>query len=1182
MKNKQFSILNNGGGCSQKHLCRMHKQALAMVSAMTMLFTTSAVLPYSNFNIVGEITASAAAKTITLSDNAKNILTDSCGDHCEGHIFTQSDSNTPVQQISIGIKSGTHNVTFSGLNVQSGFIGIQSGAAMNLTLEGTNKIKDASQCGGIYVPKGAVLTIDGSSSSSLEIRASSSGAAIGGSSQFITIYGENTEGDTNCGTVEIRGGNITLSNSAGSNSTIGGAGTLYKYGDGGNITITGGKVTATKSSGFGIGGAVYGNTLKGNGGTLTISSADVLGTDTTIASNVNCCITTNPTADMISVPTDLKYTSDDMTTEIAERASLSGSETVCGKEFQVYTDGWTLNVAKVSALEYTVSYIHANKGTLSKSVYILPCEHSDLTRTKSVDSTCTTNGNIEYWHCNVCNKYFSDSNCKTETTLKDTVISAAGHDLICTERKEATCTEDGNIEYWHCDRCDSDFSDKQAKKEIFPADTVLSANGHQLSHTERKETACTENGNFEYWYCLGCGSYFSDANGETEIEQSKTVISATGHVLTYTAEINATCTEGGNIEYWYCSECDKYFSDEACKTEIKLSDTVIEAKGHNLTEIKELKPTCTENGHNNYFHCSDCDTYFRDRVHVDQPTLPEYQITDKLGHDFGEKYEYDKKSHWKTCTRCEEVEQEEHTFVDGKCSVCGLSKSYVNAQFSVSGNMNFDYSESSGNWKKDATLANDGYAWNEDTKTLTLGNIYINGDLILPYDNGLNTIVIADGANPIVSGKITFAPYQTSLTVKGNGTLTAGFDNGNVGSDNLLTITGGAEVITDFMMWSTNGGVAISDGGKLNVSEYIFTEKITMDKTAKFEIDSNVGISCYGYVENGFAGLEKYVPSGYIMKTTGSSTFIIPKDASLIFDDEAWKYNLVDKNGNSITGRVILRYNPYSDGIGEHLAGHSISLDGNIGVNFYMELDDSVIADKNAYMQFTLPNGKISKVNVSGAKTDTIDGKLYYVFSCEVAAKEMFDTIKAQIISGDKEGTVYKYSVKDYADYISDHSDYDKKTVNLVDAMLKYGEYAKSYFSKEETTDISDVEADELAKYEKQTTGNLPDGITYYGSSLLLESNTTVRHYFKVTKGTDVSGYGFKDKNGYYYTEITGISAAKLSTPQTTTIGNWNISYSPMSYVYSVLKSDSADENLVNLCKALYLYQQTATEYQNK
>ena len=34
----------------------------------------------------------------------------------------------------------------------------------------------------------------------------------------------------------------------------------------------------------------------------------------------------------------------------------------------------------------------------------------------------------------------------------------------------------------------------------------------------------------------------------------------------------------------------------------------------------------------------------------------------------------------------------------------------------------------------------------------------------------------------------------------------------------------------------------------------------------------------------------------------------------------------------------------------------------NIGVNFYMELSNKIIADKDAYMQFTLPNGTITKV----------------------------------------------------------------------------------------------------------------------------------------------------------------------------------------------------------------------------
>lgn len=41
-----------------------------------------------------------------------------------------------------------------------------------------------------------------------------------------------------------------------------------------------------------------------------------------------------------------------------------------------------------------------------------------------------------------------------------------------------------------------------------------------------------------------------------------------------------TCTENGNIEYWYLSELGKYFKDEALTQEIKLQDTIISATGH--------------------------------------------------------------------------------------------------------------------------------------------------------------------------------------------------------------------------------------------------------------------------------------------------------------------------------------------------------------------------------------------------------------------------------------------------------------------------------------------------------------------------------------------------------------------------------------------------------------------------
>ena len=276
----------------------------------------------------------------------------------------------------------------------------------------------------------------------------------------------------------------------------------------------------------------------------------------------------------------------------------------------------------------------------------------------------------------------------------------------------------------------------------------------------------------------------------------------------------------------------------------------------------------------------------------------------------------------------------------------------------------------------------------------------------------------------------------------------------------------------------------------------------------------------------------------------------------------------------------------FKNGIGEHLDGYSLSLDGNIGVNFFMELDKSVIADENAYMKFRLPNGKTSVVLVGDAKQQTVSGTTYYVFSCEVAAKEMNETITAQIITSDKKGEIYEYSVADYIQYIRDNpTEFDEKTLSLVNAMAGYGDYAKAYFNNENldaNTEMDAVTADTLASFDKQISGDLPEGITYYGSSLLLESNTTMRHYFKVAEGTDVSALSFSGSKGnYYYIDIPNISAKKLGTIQNVTIGNCTISYSPMSYAYAVLSSKNTSESLKNLVKSLYLYEQAAEAYKN-
>ena len=106
-----------------------------------------------------------------------------------------------------------------------------------------------------------------------------------------------------------------------------------------------------------------------------------------------------------------------------------------------------------------------------------------------------------------------------------------------------------------------------------------------------------------------------------------------GHIcanhLSYVEAKAATAATEGNIAYWYCSVCDKYFSDENASNEIKKEDTIIAKctpviiKGDKATvsadEKKELSFTS--------------DAIYEDfiRVEVDGKTVDESNYTVKSG-----------------------------------------------------------------------------------------------------------------------------------------------------------------------------------------------------------------------------------------------------------------------------------------------------------------------------------------------------------------------------------------------------------------------------------------------------------------------------------------------------------------------------------------------------------------------
>lgn len=77
---------------------------------------------------------------------------------------------------------------------------------------------------------------------------------------------------------------------------------------------------------------------------------------------------------------------------------------------------------------------------------------------------------------------------------------------------------------------------------------------HTMEYTPYKAPTCTEPGDVEYFYCTTCGKYFNDSNGATEINPFG-MVPATGHTAVTDPYVAPTYTSVGWTEGSHCSVC---------------------------------------------------------------------------------------------------------------------------------------------------------------------------------------------------------------------------------------------------------------------------------------------------------------------------------------------------------------------------------------------------------------------------------------------------------------------------------------------------------------------------------------------------------------------------------------------------------------------------------------------------
>ena len=292
----------------------------------------------------------------------------------------------------------------------------------------------------------------------------------------------------------------------------------------------------------------------------------------------------------------------------------------------------------------------------------------------------------------------------------------------------------------------------------------------------------------------------------------------------------------------------------------------------------------------------------------------------------------------------------------------------------------------------------------------------------------------------------------------------------------------------------------------------------------------------------------------------------------------------------------------------KYFVAENLSLDGDIGVNFLIDMHDAVPKNSTVtlhWYKYTEPH------TVSNLKTITCNGKTYYIATARVAAKEMADTITATLTEN---GTVLEeitYSVKTYADKIiktenlndlgsqfaSMSAEKKAQLKDLCKAMLRYGTASEKQFDDEwqhggyhTESAIDGIDYDGYVAAAVPASYSMPDysafGLEYFASTIGTKTTTNYRVAFKApagsnpptvyyngeaiapdtTSGTNVAIYNFN-----------GIHAKNISDDIIVTVNGVEVRFNMLAYITKA--AVSGDEKLENSVKALYDYGAKAKIY---
>jgi len=257
------------------------------------------------------------------------------------------------------------------------------------------------------------------------------------------------------------------------------------------------------------------------------------------------------------------------TCSVCDDSYISDETSALGHSY-CYTDQGEMHLVTCKNCDFNELQAHEVETMYCIQCKALLCAHENQISIVDVAPTCTTGGS-ERIVCADCDEL-----------LQINELAANGHNLTYHETTRPTCTTEGNRNYWHCEVCKSYFADESCSYDLPESYVVKPALGHNYLYTDNGNDGHTVNCDRCNYTEIEAHSFVDDVCICSAVKVKESVLDSS---LTFDMDIAVGSSM--SVNYTFMASCVSSFTDFYLVVKKDVADGDAITTTYGITEDRE-------------------------------------------------------------------------------------------------------------------------------------------------------------------------------------------------------------------------------------------------------------------------------------------------------------------------------------------------------------------------------------------------------------------------------------------------------------------------------------------------------------------------------------------------------------------------------------------------------------------